>query len=259
MKTCTKCLSEKELIDFTKNKNHKDGLEYFCKSCKKEYQQSKKLKEYPLVLSKVCSKCNEDKLLSEYGKCSNCYLNVKSSCKKCRNLEYIEDIPRVKQYKESNKEYLKDYNKNWQEENKEYVKQTKLLYKSKNRDKINNYRRSYTKERRDNDNIFKLTCDIRTLILQSYNRACKGIHSKTIKTENILGCTILEFINYMEALFTDGMTLENHGNCEECWHIDHKIPISSAKTEEDIIRLNHFSNLQPLWRNDNLSKGAKII
>jgi hypothetical protein len=55
------------------------------------------------------------------------------------------------------------------------------------------------------------------------------------------------------------MTLENHGNCEECWHIDHKIPISSAKTEEEIIKLNHFSNLQPLCSKYNREIKRDII
>lgn len=50
------------------------------------------------------------------------------------------------------------------------------------------------------------------------------------------------------------MTLENHGE----WEMDHKTPLASAKTEEEIIKLNHYTNFQPLWRFDNRSKGAKI-
>ena len=257
MKICTKCKEEKELCNFTKNKNHKDGLEYFCKSCKKDYQESKKLKNYAEASSKTCSKCKLDKPLSEYGKCTACFLKVKPSCKKCRNLEYLEDIPRVKKYKEDNKEYLREYNKKWQSENKEYVTQLKLLYKTKNKDLINEYRRIYSKRRRLEDNNFKLTCDIRTLITSSFKRVCNGKYKKSDKTENILGCTIPEFIEHLQSLFTEDMTLENHGNCEECWHIDHKIPISSAKTEKEIYKLNHYTNLQPLWRDDNLSKGCK--
>jgi len=257
VKICTKCKEEKDLNSFTKNKNHKDGLEYFCKLCKKEHQESKKEMTYPDIVSKVCSKCKVDKPLSEYGKCTSCFLKVKPSCKKCRNLEYLEDIPRVKKYKEDNKEYLKEYNKKWQNENKEYVKQLKILYKTENKDLINAYRRNYSKRRRLEDNNFKLICDIRTLITSSYKRACNGDYKKSEKTENIIGSTIPEFIEYLKSLFTEGMTLENHGNCEKCWHIDHKIRISSAKTEEDIIKLNHYTNLQPLWRNDNLSKGNK--
>lgn len=51
------------------------------------------------------------------------------------------------------------------------------------------------------------------------------------------------------------MTWNNYGK----WHIDHIIPISSAKTEEEVIKLNHYTNLQPLWAKDNLKKGNKII
>lgn len=257
MKICTKCKEEKELYNFTKNKNHKDGLEYFCKSCKKDYQESKKLKNYAEASSKTCSKCKLDKPLSEYGKCTACFLKVKPSCKKCRNSEYIEDIPRVKKYKEENKEYLREYNRKWQIENKEYVKQSKLLYNSENKDLINAYRREYTKRRRLEDSNFKLTCDIRTLILYSYKRACNGEFNKSGSTEEIIGCSMLDFINHLQSLFTEGMTLENHGSCEECWHIDHKIPISSAKTEEEIVKLNHYTNLQPLWSRENMSKGSK--
>jgi hypothetical protein len=51
------------------------------------------------------------------------------------------------------------------------------------------------------------------------------------------------------------MSFENHGK----WHLDHIVPISSAKTEEEVIALNHHTNFQPLWAFDNLSKGNRIV
>ena len=53
------------------------------------------------------------------------------------------------------------------------------------------------------------------------------------------------------------MTFDNHGL--HGWHLDHIIPLSTAKTEEDIIKLCHYTNLQPLWAEENLSKGNKIL
>ena len=50
------------------------------------------------------------------------------------------------------------------------------------------------------------------------------------------------------------MTWENQGE----WHFDHIIPISSAQTEEEVIKLNHYTNFQPLWAEDNLRKSNKI-
>ncbi len=51
------------------------------------------------------------------------------------------------------------------------------------------------------------------------------------------------------------MTLSNHGK----WHLDHIIPISYAKSKEEVYILNHYTNFQPLWAIDNLSKGNKYI
>jgi hypothetical protein len=55
------------------------------------------------------------------------------------------------------------------------------------------------------------------------------------------------------------MTLENHGQGIGKWNIDHIIPISSAQTEEEIYKLNHYTNLQPLWWEENMAKGKKIL
>mgnify|MGYP002132731409 FL=1 len=51
------------------------------------------------------------------------------------------------------------------------------------------------------------------------------------------------------------MTWDNYGD----WHIDHIIPLNSAQTEEDLYKLCHYSNLQPLWALDNLKKGSKYV
>lgn len=100
------------------------------------------------------------------------------------------------------------------------------------------------------DPLFKLKYSIRLLIRNSLNNLG---HSKSEKTESILGCSIVEFKHYIESKFVEGMSWENRSE----WHIDHIIPSSSAKTKEDLIKLNHYTNLQPLWQYDNLSKSNK--
>jgi len=102
------------------------------------------------------------------------------------------------------------------------------------------------------DPIYKFSLNVRSNILMSFKRG-KNKFKKNAKTEIILGCTIEEFRNYIESKFSKGMSLENHGK----WHLDHIIPLASANTEEDIIKLNHYTNFQPLWAFDNLSKGCK--
>lgn len=42
------------------------------------------------------------------------------------------------------------------------------------------------------------------------------------------------------------------------FELDHIVPLASAKTEEDVIRLNHFTNLRPMWAKDNIAKSDRI-
>ena len=78
-------------------------------------------------------------------------------------------------------------------------------------------------------------------------------YTKKSKTFKILGIEYLEFKIYIEDQFLEGMTWENHGE----WHLDHKIPISWANSEEDALLLCHYKNYQPLWANENLVKGNR--
>ena len=76
---------------------------------------------------------------------------------------------------------------------------------------------------------------------------------KLSKTHIILGCTFEEFKDHIESQWESWMTWENYGNPKDgiyepnkTWDIDHNIPSCSATTEEEIIRLNHYTNLKPL-------------
>jgi len=73
---------------------------------------------------------------------------------------------------------------------------------------------------------------------------------------DLLGCTIPEFRQYIMQQFITGMTWENQG----LWHLDHKQPCAAwdlTKPDEQASCF-HYSNHQPLWAKDNLSKGAKL-
>jgi hypothetical protein len=109
-------------------------------------------------------------------------------------------------------------------------------------------RSSYEKQRRSSDPLFKLSSNVRTAIHHSLKN--KG-YSKASSSKNILGCTWEEFKQHIESQFEPWMTWENRGGKvasgpNVTWDLDHIIPISSAVNEEDIIRLNHYTNFQPL-------------
>jgi hypothetical protein len=97
-----------------------------------------------------------------------------------------------------------------------------------------------------------LTCRLRSLIGESIKR---GGFKKSSKTAEILGCSFEEFKIHIENQFTEGMTWDNQGN----WHFDHIYPVSKARDEAHLIALNHYTNFQPLWAKDNISKGCNIL
>lgn len=108
----------------------------------------------------------------------------------------------------------------------------------------------YHYKKRLEDPLFRFKHNLKSLIYQSFKSRTL---TKNLKSTEILGCSIPFLISHLSSKFKKGMTLENHGK----WHIDHIIPLSSAKTKKDVIRLNHYTNLQPLWAKDNILKGNK--
>lgn len=89
------------------------------------------------------------------------------------------------------------------------------------------------------------------------NRYLNGKKCNSTETMDILGIDIESYITHLELQFKEGMNWKNKGYYG--WHIDHIIPLSTAKTIEEVIPLLHFSNTQPLWMKENLIKNNKIL
>jgi hypothetical protein len=202
--------------------------------------------------AKVCSKCNLEKNLTEFNKMSKVKSGLRSYCRDCQKIE-------SKKYKSENKEKIKEYNTKWNKENQEYYKkyfeeyylvnyerekERKRKWFKDNKEYANNYQ----KQRKKRDVLFRIISDMRN----SVNRYLKY---KSKHTFEIIGCTPQELKEHLEKQFVEGMSWENRKE----WHIDHIVPLSSAKTEEELYKLCHFTNLQPLWAEDNLKKSNKIL
>ncbi len=186
-----------------------------------------------------CVGCSQSNELKEYEK------NYRKTDK---NKEYRNSD----EYKEYQKEYSKEYQKS--DKSKEYHKEYRKSDEHKETQR--KYRKSVEhkesqKNRRTTDPLYRLSCDIRSLIRGSMKR---GGFKKSSKTAEMLGCSFEFFKQYIENQFTEGMTWENHGK----WHYDHIYPVAKRRDEAHLIELNHYSNFQPLWAEDNLTKGAKI-
>jgi len=243
MKNCNICGLDKPEADFSTGRNQ-------CKICIRE----KKRNYYHLNLddrkkySENYRKNNSDKIKETDSKY---YQNNKEKVKdrvKEYNTNNTDKIKECKQkYYQDNKEQIKDYIKN----NEIELKIKRKIYTENNKVKINEYQRNYLKKRRKSDILFKLSGNIRSLIRQLFvnNGYKKG------KTIDIIGCTFEELKKYLESKFEYWMTWENYGlyngELNYGWDIDHIIPVSISQTEDDIIRLNHYSNLQPLCSKTN--------
>jgi hypothetical protein len=245
--------------------------------------------------TKICRTCNEELTIDLYhkpniGSCKEC-TNKKQKEDRLKNLEkrregnrisYYkkreENLARVKSYSEKNKESKAEYDKLYRKQNKEkiaeYKKQyatenaeqiaermriyreenaeklatEKSEYSKNNRAKINKTQLAYQKRKIATDPLFRLIKNTRKMV----SRYMLGKKSK--RTQEIICCSYEELKIHIEKQFTEGMTWDNYGM--DGWHIDHIKPLAIANSEEEIITLNHYSNLQPMWALDNLKKGA---
>lgn len=171
---------------------------------------------------------------------------------RANNLEKLITACRV--YKENNKEKLKKYKKEYDKNNIENNKK----YKESHKEKLKLYQKEYGKDYHKNrvkiDIQYKLSCTLRS----RFNRALNG-NFKSGSAVKDLGCSIPEFKLYIESLFTEGMSWDNH--CRSGWHVDHILPLTSfdLTDREQLLKAVNYTNLQPLWFKDNLSKGNKTL
>jgi hypothetical protein len=248
-KVCSKCKEEKEVCEFGKCKKSKDGLDYSCKLCKKQSRNSPINKEKIKLRNQNWNSQNKEYFKEYFSKNDS---RMYKSKYRDKNKEKIDELS--KKYRENNKEKINQQLREWRKLNKEKLKQyyikskdSKKRYIEKNSDKVRERRNKYFRLRKNNDTLFKLSSNIRTLINNSLKN--KG-YSKNTKSYKILGVNFKELLTHFENLFEDWMSWDNHGKYNGefnyGWDIDHIIPLSSAKDEEDIIKLNHYTNLQPL-------------
>jgi hypothetical protein len=234
-KKCTKCGEVKSLDEFGNDKSSKDGKQFRCKICNKEYRKKnkEKIKEYK----------------KEY------YSKNKEKIK-------VKNSENGKEYRKKNKEKIKVKNKEYRKMNVKRMKKRDKKYRENNKEKINqNYQNNkkaynlynviYTRKRRKTDFLFRLRGNISANIKESLK--IKG-YTKRNKTYTILKCDYNFFMKWLNGLASNGYTY-GIGDL----HLDHVVPISLAETEDEAYLLNHYSNYQLLSADENLAKSNRYV
>jgi hypothetical protein len=248
-KYCSKTCSEKtrkEKKALNDKKYHKKNRDVIIKKKKNYYQKNKTIL---LEKQKIYREQNKE----HKAKTDKLYLLKNRE----RLLEYKKD------YYQKNKKHFSEIGKNYRKEKADEIRE----YRLKNRDRILKRKRDwsrenikhvlqYVKNKRDTDIQYK----IRNCIRNRINSAI--VYQKTTKYSSsleLLGCSTQNAKKHIEKQFKEGMSWENYGH--KTWHIDHIVPCASFDLTdlEQQKKCFHYTNLQPLWAHENLSKGSKIL
>jgi len=215
-------------------------------------------------MKKKCDRCKnlcETKSKSRYFVCKVC----RRESRKREYIKHKEKIrQRVKEWELQNKAHIVKYRKEYLKKNRKKLSRYKHgWYAEKMQDSTYRkdrkaYRLSHRKEhnrynhdRMKNDMEYRLTCNLRKRMCKLIRKEWRG--GSAVKD---LGCSVKEFKKYIEKQFGEGMSWNNYGE----WHIDHILPLKSfdLSDREQFKKAAHYTNLQPLWAEDNIRKSDNI-
>ena len=201
--------------------------------------------------TKICNKCKEEKNVCEFYKNSKNPNIYRGQCKKCMN-------KLSSNHYEKNSTIISEKSRQFRIEHPEVNKEKCRIYKKNNPDSFKNWLEKNKEHRKKYINNYNI--DPKNKIKNSLRSRINELMNKKYnnpRTLNLVGCDYEFLMGYIESKFTKNMTWDNYGYYG--WHLDHIIPLSTAKTEKEIYVLYHYTNLQPLWAEDNLRKSNRIF
>lgn len=198
--------------------------------------------------TKICILCNQEKEISKFRP-------HRRYCRDCGNLKNRE-------WKKLNQEHIKEYSKKYFQEHKKEIanKRREYMYEYRQTDKYKKHKKEYAQKNQSKVNeqqkirykenkMCNLKHNVRVEIARGFKT--KGM-IKNKHTEEMLGCSLNYIYDYLLQTYKNNYGVEWDGI--EKVHIDHKIPLATAKTKEEVIKLCHYTNLQLLKAKDNLKK-----
>lgn len=281
-KVCDRCNTEKLLRDFCKGSRSKDGRRGYCNECRNKKTPTVKRPSKIVDLedgTRICNKCHIAKplltafrsspssKLGKEGQCRDCVqkamkihiankmvLKTEGTkvCFSCKKEKDVNDFGKCKTFLDGRQVYcLECTRKKENEWRTSHPEEIKAISKRK-------HQRNKTNVQAKIKNCLRQA--VRRRIRQirgDDDKAGSGVEDKAGSGVEDLGCSLEFFQTYIESLWQPGMTWANWSRWG--WHVDHIQPVSSfdLTIREDLLMACHYTNLRPLWWNDNVSKGCK--
>ena len=213
--------------------------EYMKEYRRKNNPKLKEKEDLAKESKKRCTKCLEIKNFDSFTPQKEGYMGFKSQCKSCDSLY--------------DKHFQSKTNFRAERDKTDKAKQYRKKYIEENLDWWRKYEREYKYNRRKEDMFFKIKGNLSGRLSDLINK-----RNLSINTLELIGCDRETFLSHIENQFTEGMNWDNYGL--KGWHVDHIIPLSSfdLTIEDEVKKACHYTNLQPLWWEDNLKKGRKL-
>lgn len=233
IKICTYCGERKDISEFYKKCQGRDGYTTECKDC---------------ILKKQKIRYN-DKHDEIRAKQNQYYKEIKQSEERYSHFVEVQ-AEYQRNHKEQHNIASKKYRKKYPERQREYKQNYIMPPESRTR------QREYDRKKYNEDINFRLTNNLRARIWQAIFKPSKG-GRKYFKFNEIIGCSKDFLKQYLESKFIEGMSWSNYGE----WHIDHIRPCAlfDLTDTEQQKQCFHYSNLQPLWAHDNFVKNKKLV
>jgi len=222
VKCCCKCRIEKDEAEFSKSKGRTDGLNPSCKQCDREKFQA--TRERRLSRAK------------EYNAEHAEEIRAKKAEKYQKKREQI--LAKLRQERQNNPEIQRERCRVYDAAHKQEKKQYNRAYAEVNKEKIASHHLAYSKEKRAADPLYRAKDNIRALIYQVIN--VRGF-KKASRTEAIVGCSFSDLLQFLGPRPDDA-------------HLDHICPCSQARDEQELLKLQHYTNLRWLPAQENLLK-----
>lgn len=195
-------------------------------------------------MNRLCKKCRHTLHIEAFPAGSH-------KCKKCRNAEISKRRREDPSFRERCIAHQRKSVSKLSEEEREVRRQRSLAWYYKNRIRANENTRRWQAAKRRQSLQFRIRRNLCNRIKAVVTRG-----HKSDSTLRLLGCDLPFFLKWLESKFKPGMTWDNYGE----WHIDHETPCAAFDLTDPVQQSNcfHYSNLQPLWAEENRRKGARV-